>query len=144
MRRVQCWSVTDDSWTEGTLTWDTQPNLAKNLDTAYIDGYKWFSWLVTDFVQDQFGSDNLVSFSIRHGNENLDDTARAIYYRSKESDVDPPYLEVTYAVPRMHYNLEIHENIDYDLYYMQNFSILLDVAIMARTLIHGLFAMKTA
>jgi len=40
--------------------------------------------------------------------------------------------------------LEIHENIDYDLYYMQNFSILLDVAIMARTVLHGLFSMKTA
>lgn len=112
MRRVQSWSVADDSWTEGTLTWDTQPNLVKNLGTAYIDGYKWFSWMVTDFVQDQFGGDNLVSFSIRHGNEDLDGTARAIYYRSKESDVDPPYLEVTYAVPRTHYNLEIHENID--------------------------------
>ena len=112
MRRVQSWSVTDDSWTEGTITWNTQPNLVRNLDTAYIDGYKWFSWVVTDFVQDQFGSDNLVSFSIRHGNENLDDTARTIYYRSKESGVDHPYLEVTYTVPRTHYNLEIHENID--------------------------------
>lgn len=112
MRRVQSWLVTDDSWTEGTVTWNTQPNLAKNLDTAYIDGYKWFSWVVTDFVQDQFWSDNLVSFGIRHRNENLDETARTIYYRSKESDVDHPYLEVTYAVPRTHYNLEIHENIE--------------------------------
>jgi exopolysaccharide biosynthesis polyprenyl glycosylphosphotransferase len=40
--------------------------------------------------------------------------------------------------------MEIHENIDYDLYYMENFSILLDVAIIARTVIHGLLAMKTA
>lgn len=40
--------------------------------------------------------------------------------------------------------LEIHENIDYDLYYIQNFSILLDVAIMFRTVLHGLFSMKTA
>jgi len=40
--------------------------------------------------------------------------------------------------------LEIHENIDYDLYYMENFSILLDVAIIARTAIHGILAMKTA
>ena len=41
-------------------------------------------------------------------------------------------------------NLEIHENIDYDLYYMQNFTILLDVAIMVRTALAGLLAMKTA
>ncbi len=40
--------------------------------------------------------------------------------------------------------LEIHENIDYDLYYMENFSILLDVAILVRTVIHGMLAMKTA
>jgi len=39
---------------------------------------------------------------------------------------------------------EIHENIDYDLYYMENFSILLDVAIIVRTVIHGMLAMKTA
>jgi len=39
---------------------------------------------------------------------------------------------------------EIHENIDYDLYYLENFSILLDVAIMVRTVIHGMLAMKTA
>ncbi|MFQ6129966.1 MAG: DNRLRE domain-containing protein [Candidatus Hadarchaeaceae archaeon] len=112
MRHVQCWSVADDSWTENTVTWNTQPNLVDNLDMAYIDGYKWFSWVVTDFVQDQFGGDNLVSFSIRHRDENLDDISRAIYYRSKESDVDDPYLEVTYAVPRTHYDLEIHQNID--------------------------------
>jgi len=112
MRLVQCWSVTDDSWDQDTITWDTQPNLAKNLDTAYIDGYRWFSWVVTDFVQDQFEGDNLVSFSIRHMSENLDDVSRAIYYRSKDSNIDHPYLEVTYTVPRTNYSLEIHQNID--------------------------------
>jgi len=40
--------------------------------------------------------------------------------------------------------MEIHENIDYDLYYLENFSILLDVAILVRTVIHGILAMKTA
>ena len=40
--------------------------------------------------------------------------------------------------------MEIHENIDYDLYYIRNFSILLDVAIVVRTVVHGLLAMKTA
>jgi lipopolysaccharide/colanic/teichoic acid biosynthesis glycosyltransferase len=39
---------------------------------------------------------------------------------------------------------EIHENIDYDLYYLENFSILLDVAILMRTVIHAVVAMKTA
>ncbi len=40
--------------------------------------------------------------------------------------------------------LEIHENIDYDLYYIDNYSILLDVAIMLRTVLYALLAMKTA
>jgi len=39
---------------------------------------------------------------------------------------------------------EIHENIDYDLYYVENYSILLDVAIILRTLLYALVAMKTA
>ena len=40
--------------------------------------------------------------------------------------------------------LAIHENIDYDIYYVENFTILLDVIIIARTVIHGLLSMKTA
>jgi len=39
---------------------------------------------------------------------------------------------------------QIHENIDYDLYYVENYSILLDVAIITRTLLYALVAMKTA
>ena len=39
---------------------------------------------------------------------------------------------------------EIHENIDYDLYYVENYSFLLDVAIMARTALYGMIAMKTS
>jgi len=39
---------------------------------------------------------------------------------------------------------EILENMDYDLYYVDNFSILLDVAILVRTLLYGLITMKTA
>jgi len=39
---------------------------------------------------------------------------------------------------------QIHENIDYDLYYFENYSILLDVAIILRTLLYALVAMKTA
>ena len=39
---------------------------------------------------------------------------------------------------------EIHENIDYDLYYVENYSFLLDVAIIARTALYGLIAMKTS
>jgi len=39
---------------------------------------------------------------------------------------------------------EIHANIDYDLYYVENYSILLDVAIILRTFLYALVAMKTA
>ncbi len=112
MRQMQSWSVADDSWTENTITWNTQPSLVENLGTACIDGYTWFSWAAAGFVQNQFGGDNVVSFGMRHETENLDDIARVIYYRSKESDADPPYLEVTYTVPTTFYDMEIYENID--------------------------------
>ena len=39
---------------------------------------------------------------------------------------------------------EIHENIDYDLYYVDNFTLLLDVAIIVRTIFHAMLAMKTS
>ncbi|MEW6443419.1 MAG: sugar transferase [bacterium] len=41
-------------------------------------------------------------------------------------------------------SLAIHDNIDYDIYYVDNFSILLDIAIIARTILYALIAMKTA
>jgi len=41
-------------------------------------------------------------------------------------------------------SLAIHDNIDYDIYYVDNFSILLDVAIIVRTILYALLAMKTA
>ncbi len=39
---------------------------------------------------------------------------------------------------------EIHQNIDYDLYYVNNYSILLDLAIIVRTIFYGLLVMKTS
>ncbi|PIE59433.1 MAG: hypothetical protein CSA32_03520 [Desulfobulbus propionicus] len=38
---------------------------------------------------------------------------------------------------------EIHENISYDIFYIENRSFLLDIIILARTLIFGIMAMKT-
>ena len=38
---------------------------------------------------------------------------------------------------------EIHENISYDLFYIENRSLLLDIIILARTLIFGIMAMRT-
>jgi len=37
----------------------------------------------------------------------------------------------------------IHENISYDIYYIENRSLLLDMAILVRTIISGIFSMKT-
>jgi len=38
---------------------------------------------------------------------------------------------------------EIYENRDYDLYYVEIYSIPLDVAIIARTALHGMLSMRT-
>ena len=38
---------------------------------------------------------------------------------------------------------EIHENISYDIFYIANRSLLLDLIILARTLIFALMSMKT-
>ncbi len=39
---------------------------------------------------------------------------------------------------------EIHQNIDYDLYYVNHYSILLDLAIIVRTIFYSLLVMKTS
>jgi len=96
---IEVCAVRDDDWDEGTLTWDTAPPIEEVLDTSDIGSYRWISFNVTDFVIEQHGSDQLVSFVVMFDYEDFDGTDRRIRFRSKEHTESWPYLEVTWAEP---------------------------------------------
>ena len=96
---IEVCAVRDDDWDEGTLTWDTAPPIEEVLDTSDIGSYRWISFDVTDFVIEQHGSDQLVSFIVMFDHEDFGETNRRIRFRSKEHTESWPYLEVTWEEP---------------------------------------------
>jgi len=99
---VQCRSVDDDDWKEGTTTWSNQPSYGDLLgDVIEVTDTGWYSWDVTSFVQQEFAADKEVSFCLRDIGED-DEPEHSTWFASKEYD-DPekwPYLEIPlpYAV----------------------------------------------
>jgi parallel beta-helix repeat protein len=102
--------VSDDSWTEGTITWDNMPATGALIDTENLvrapgpagspsGGSYYTTWDVTSYVQSQFGdgNDNVASICIRAA-DNTDNTSRQAVFDSKEYSTTTyrPYLVVTY------------------------------------------------
>lgn len=96
---IEVRAVRTDDWDEGTLTWNTAPPIEEILDTSDIGSYRWISFDVTDFVIEQHGGNQLVSFAVVFDHEDFDKTDRRIRFRSKEHTKDWPYLEVTWEKP---------------------------------------------
>jgi len=58
----------DDSWTEETLKWNTQPSLGTVLDQIILDGdqrYVWYEWDVTSFVAAETAGDGFASLVVK-------------------------------------------------------------------------------
>lgn len=89
-------AVTNDAWSEDTITWNNQPPYGDSLDTITEDGeawpiHEWWEWNVTTWVSGELSGDKTASFCLK--------AAGACYFYSKEHGTDIPYLEVTYTVP---------------------------------------------
>jgi len=89
---VKAYSVSDDSWAEGTVTWNNQPALGSLLDTVTKTGSLegWWSWDVTSHVQSELSGDQTVSFGLNSADE------WNVWFWSKD-DTNDPKLEVTYV-----------------------------------------------
>lgn len=89
-------SVSDDSWTEDTITWGNEPSIGNVLDIRNVsaDG-RWYSWDVTDFVEAQYQGDNVASFCLVDLGENLD-PPHFVHFDGKEYELENqwPYLEI--------------------------------------------------
>jgi len=96
--RLSCWRATgpdmdasahgstDDTWTESSITWNTQPVFDLELDrTPLITGETgvWKEWNVTSFVQSQWEDDKVVSFVVKPTVEDSA-TVKTFSFDSKE------------------------------------------------------------
>ena len=99
---VKCYRVDDDDWSEEAVTWNSQPAYGAQLgDPVPVTDTGWFSWDVTSFVQEEFGGDKKVSFSLIDIEEDTE-VDHSTWFASKEYDDSEkwPYLEIPlpYAV----------------------------------------------
>lgn len=95
---VEARKVSDDSWAEGTITWNNQKAYGDVADTQ-VPSVAWVEWTVTDYVKDEYEGDQTVSFCLKCETESYDGTNRRSYYRSKEYDSGStkPELYIEYS-----------------------------------------------
>jgi len=94
-------AVTNDVWSEGTVTWNNQPPYGSLLGTVtqsfYEDGEmaeEWWEWNVVTWVSSELSGDKTASFCLKA-------TENQCWFCAEEySDTSKrPYLEVTYTIP---------------------------------------------
>ena len=96
-RSIAAYFVSDDTWAEGTLTWDSQPApgaTALSTVTATFPKITWYSWDVTSAAQNSL-ADNKLSLAMLGAPE----TAARVEFYTREATGHVPYLVVTGAIP---------------------------------------------
>jgi len=86
-------SVSDDSWTEGGITWSNKPSVGTGLDTDTVPtAGSYIEFDVTSYVNTEASGDGVVSFVISS------DNASTVSYHSKEAgSPDMPELVISWT-----------------------------------------------
>jgi len=97
---VGVYYVSDDSWTEGTITWMNQPSVSGSAtDTKTPSNTGGYIWTVTSDAQTAFSSDKILSermmFTSETPNKHEDFCDKEVSGSSCD-DLQGPYLEVCY------------------------------------------------
>ncbi|WP_319523799.1 DNRLRE domain-containing protein [uncultured Desulfosarcina sp.] len=93
----------DNSWDEGSITWDTQPSFESTADdtvTLTQGNAQWYKWSVNTYVQNEVTSgDDIISFVVKPATEDAS-TTTTYNFDAKEysSGSYAPSLEVSYEV----------------------------------------------
>jgi len=106
-RLVDVHAVSDDSWSESTVTYNTRPSWDVNplASTAVYGPSVWYSWDVTSSVQARARSSGVASFVV--GLRAIDDNfEEQVIFAARESGDNGPRLLVTYeptgGIPAMY------------------------------------------
>lgn len=90
---ISIYGVEDDTWTEGTITWNKKPAAEHYLGTARLDkAGNWIHLDVTSYVRSQTAKDNKASFAYVL---ETSDTNTFVNLYSKENTANCPYLELS-------------------------------------------------
>jgi len=90
---TSAFGVTNDSWTEGGITWNNAPTPLTTPLSSVLVGYqlKYYEFDVTNFVKGQPAGDKVVSFLIKDTiNQN-----KSLIFNSRQKVKNPPQLLIT-------------------------------------------------
>ncbi|MBP1913042.1 DNRLRE domain-containing protein [Thermococcus stetteri] len=94
---ISAHAVSDDSWTEDTITWNNAPSWDKTaVDTVTLkDRYTFYCWNVTSLAISEFNGDKILSIAL------VSDNGDSAKFDSKEysNSTKRPKLEIVYEVP---------------------------------------------
>jgi len=95
--RIDACEVTDDSWHENTITWNTMPDIGNVLDRVDVRASNiWYEWNVTSFVESQYGGDKVVSLCMIPPHQA--NSSASFVSKDHPNNDNHPYLEVTYII----------------------------------------------
>jgi fibronectin type 3 domain-containing protein len=93
--RVTAAAVTDDNWTEDTLTWNTRPTEnGADLDTVTVINSAMYEFDVTDFVNQELAGDKIVTIRLYQPDSN---DARASFKTHEGRVAFPPTIKLVPA-----------------------------------------------
>lgn len=92
--------VSNQTWTEGTITWNDSPTVGGAIDYDYTAAVQYWDWNVTAWVNSEYG-DTEANVSFSHvNNHQVFAGWTGAHFRSKDYSPNtyPPQLNVTYAI----------------------------------------------
>ena len=89
---VDCCKVTDDSWSETSITYSNAPAPGSVLSYHAVSSTGWHEWDVTNFVINEAAGDDYASFCLKPHSGTP--TYKDVYFYSAEGTYKP-YLEIT-------------------------------------------------
>lgn len=110
--------VSDDSWTEGGITWNNAPAIGSNIISNDITATgQYFEWDVTNYVNSELSGDKIITIALHDPAKNN----LYAYFNSKEAGSNKPVLEVStstttpqfsgyYRLVNKYYNEELDAN----------------------------------
>ena len=79
-------AVSDDSWSEGSLTWNNRPGFGSTVATTFCAADVWNELDVTAYVNSELDGDGVISIGLKGT------TSTSIKLRSDDNASNPPEL----------------------------------------------------
>lgn len=98
----------DNTWSELGITWNNAPAFSSTITDRILVSFEsaWYSWDIASLIQSNLGLEKLtVVMTVENIEDNLE-----LAFRSKDSYIDLPALEITYTIPESSITCSISES----------------------------------